>query len=588
MFTPFDLSRRRFLKGLLSVPAIAALMGTASRASGAGHADWPAVAEWDRLKEEVGGRLIRVKPAIEACLEAPGGPACAARLKSMSNPFFVETQPGATILTGWYEAWESEPSAYAVAVEGPEDVAAAVRFAAKHGVKLVVKGTGHDYLGRSSAPKSLLVWTRPHRAIEVLPEFRPEGSPRSTEPVAAMRIQAGANWGEACHIATRHGLFVQGGYCATVGAAGGFVQGGGFGPFTKMFGTGASNALEYQVVLANGDIVVANDYQHPDLYWALRGGGGGTFGIATHTVLRAHPMPSHYGLMFATIQAPSDAGYKRLVAHLVAVYRESFSNRHWSIQFELGPSNALSMWGFSVGLEETAAREAWEPLLTWARGQGDGTYQTTTAWHYNPFPTMWSADWWKAHDPSFIFVDDNPENPAPMDYASAASQASAYVTAHHSRYIPASSFDASAQQPLAEALFEASRQHPFHFQTYKGLAESSQEVRAQAGNTSMHPAVLDATALLIISDLQKARFPGLPGHEPDRVAAAAAQAGAQAATEPLWRLLPAATYPNEADYHETGWQALGWGPNYPRLLEIKRKYDPNNLFSVHHGVGSET
>ena len=116
-----------------------------------------------------------------------------------------------------------------MAVEGPEDVAAAVRFAAKHGVKLVVKGTGHDYLGRSSAPNSLLVWTRPHRAIEVLPEFRPEGSPQSTEPVAAMRIQAGANWGEVYNIATRHGLFVQGGHCATEGAAGGFVQGGGFG-----------------------------------------------------------------------------------------------------------------------------------------------------------------------------------------------------------------------------------------------------------------------------------------------------------------------------------------------------------------------
>lgn len=580
-------TRRRLLRGFLSAAAVAALTAAASRAFAAGRAEWPRAVQWERLKQEVDGRLIRVKPAIAACLEAPEGPACARRLKAMRNPFFVEEQAGATILTGWHRAWTSAPSAYAVAVERPEDVAAAVRFAAKRGVKLVVKGTGHDYLGRSSAPNSLLVWTRPYRAIAIDRDFRPEGSPQSTPAVTAMRVQAGANWAEAFEMATRHSLFVQGGHCTTVGAAGGFIQGGGFGPFTKMFGTGASNVLEYEVVLANGDIVVANDHQYQDLFWALRGGGGGTFGVVTRTVLRAHPMPSHYGLMFARIQARSDADYKRLLAHLVAIYREHFASRHWSIQFELGPSNALGIWGFSVGLNEDEARGAWDSLLARSRGKDDGAFQTVATWHFNPFPTMWSAAWWKAKDPSFVFIDDNPRNPSPMDYASAASQASAYVTAHHSRYIPARSFDESAQQPLVEALYEASRHHAFHFQTFKGLAEASEAVRARARETSMHPAVLDATALLIISDLQRARFPGLPGHEPDRVAAESAEAGARAATEPLWRLLPAATYPNEADYHETGWQELGWGSNYSRLLDIKRKYDPSNLFSVHHGVGSE-
>src|SRR5499426_208641 len=132
-------------------------------------------------------------------------------------------------------------------------------------------------------------------------------------PGAAVSVGAGAIWMDVYDaVTTTAGRYVQGGGCTTVGVAG-LVQGGGFGSFSKGFGTAAANLLEAEVVTADGAVRTANAAQNLDLFWALKGGGGGTFGVVTRFTLRTHELPNYFGLVTAVIQATSDAAYHALV-----------------------------------------------------------------------------------------------------------------------------------------------------------------------------------------------------------------------------------------------------------------------------------
>ena len=99
-----------------------------------------------------------------------------------------------------------------------------------------------------------------------------------------------------------------------MGAAGGFILGGGFGALSKRYGTAAGSMLEAEVVTADGRLLRANEFQHPDLFWALRGGGGGTFGVVSRMTLRTHEMPRTIGGLNGTIQATSDDAFRELLA----------------------------------------------------------------------------------------------------------------------------------------------------------------------------------------------------------------------------------------------------------------------------------
>ena len=103
----------------------------------------------------------------------------------------------------------------------------------------------------------------------------------STDARPAVSVQAGAIWMQVYDaVTTQHGRYVQGGGCTTVGVAG-LVQSGGFGSFSKRYGSAAASLLEAEVVTADGEVRLANRCMNPDLYWGLKGGGGGSLGVVT-------------------------------------------------------------------------------------------------------------------------------------------------------------------------------------------------------------------------------------------------------------------------------------------------------------------
>jgi hypothetical protein len=154
-----------------------------------------------------------------------------------------------------------------------------------------------------------------------------------------------------------------------------------------------------------------------------------------------------------------------------------------------------------------------------------------------------------------------------------------------SAWLPASPLKLQEQARFVDAWFAASRHWEVALQFNKSLAGASAWAIEAARNTAMNPDVLDAFALAIIGSNGPPAFPGFPA--PDLVRAGD-RSGVQAAMAALRVAAPeTGAYVNECDYFQTDWQKAFWGPNYARLARIKRQYDPDGLFVVHHGVGSE-
>ncbi len=555
-----------------------------------GDPDWPSAARWEALNRQVGGRLIRMQSPLDACRDLPDSAACREVMQQLRNPYYLGDEPALTQTSGWANAWASAPSAYAVAAQTAADVAAAVSFARDNNLRLVVKGGGHSYQGTSSAPDSLLVWPRAMHDITLHEAFVGQGCEGRLAPQPAVSVGAGAIWMQAYDaVTTQGGRYVQGGGCTTVGVAG-LVQSGGFGSFSKRYGLAAASLLEAEVITADGAMRIANACSHPDLFWALRGGGGGSFGVVTRLTLRTHPLPETFGAVFGTIRAASDEAYRRLIGRFVTFYAEQLFGPHWGETVRFGPDNTLTVTMVFQDIAQTQAQQIWRPFLDWV-AQARGDFIMTTMFQVLALPArrIWDAAWLRQHAPGLAVMDGRSGQPRERFFwAGDAGQVGQFLHGYQSAWLPASLL-ASAEQPrLAEALMAASRQWPVALHFNKGLAGAPADAAGPARETAIHPSAIEAFALAISGAAGPPAFAGLPGPAPDLPAARRQSTRIATAMDMLRRIAPGAgSYLAEGNFFERDWQDAHWGSNYPRLRAVKERYDPAGLFFVHHGVGSE-
>lgn len=588
------MKRRTFLK-LTATGSLTSIIGHTQAASPTfqrvrpGDADWPSDNEWEDLKASVGGNLIKIEsPLIKATTSQKEADTLFANIQ---NPYFIGDHPGLTQTLGWIDAWTSQPSVYAVAARHAGDVAAAVNFAREHKLRLVVKGGGHSYQGTSNAPDSLLIWTRHMNKIVIHDTFVPQNCDTKMEPQRAVTLGAGVYWLQAYEeVTTKNGLYVQGGGCTTVGVAG-LIQSGGFGNFSKHFGTAASNLLEAEVVTADGEIRIVNEATHPDLFWALKGGGGGTFGVITKVTLRVHELPEFAGGALLTITARSDEAFRRLVIQFILFYRDSLFNQHWGESVSFTRKNQLNVGMVQLGLSSDESQKIWKTFLDWLAEFPTDYVIEPGDFIGNLAPRhWWDAEWHKEQSFDLFDFDARPGAPANrVWWKGDGAQVGWVIYGFESLWLSQSLLDDEHYEKLAHAIFSTTRHWDVMLQFNKALARSHSGVIEAVKNTATHPCVCDAFALAIVADDQEPAYPGIVNHEPDLKKGRAAAIKVRKAMNEL-RAITAddGAYVSESNYFEKDFQRAYWGDNYPRLAEIKKKYDPDGLFFVHNGVGSES
>ncbi|KAJ7848173.1 hypothetical protein B0H14DRAFT_3108904 [Mycena olivaceomarginata] len=244
-----------------------------------------------------GGRLLPGIPLAYPCLSGQGnGTDCFQLYRADNFGAYINTQwetcqtTGAQCLLDASDPTNSTTMApecqlgsvpgYFIDVRDATDVAAAFTFSEQTGIPLVIKNTGHDYKGRSSAPNSIALW------MSYQPDFVPEGCSLAQPGVT---LGAGVQWAEAYEFADAHNVTLVGGSDRSVGVIGGWLQGGGHSVLSNTMGLGVDRVLQFRVVTPNGELRVANACQNQDLFLALRGGGGGTFGVVLEATLLASP-----------------------------------------------------------------------------------------------------------------------------------------------------------------------------------------------------------------------------------------------------------------------------------------------------------
>jgi FAD/FMN-containing dehydrogenase len=581
--------RRNLLKqaaGLLlfagtSITQSLATPGRLARRIRPSEPTWPSLEQWEELKRAVGGNLVRPRTIWAACEDSPGS-ACLAALKYARNPFYLGDNPGGTQVSGWLNAWTPAASAYAVAAHSTADVVEAVNFARRNNLRLVVKGGGHSYLGGSNAPDSLLIWTRAMNRIELHDAFVPEGC--SAQPTPAVTLESGCMWIDAyTAVTTKAGRYVQGGGCASVGVAG-LVQGGGFGSFSKRYGLAAASLLQAEIVTADGVVRTVNACKEPDLYWALQGGGGGTFGVLTKLTLRTHELPERFGYVGAKIKAASPDAYHRLVGRFISHYADALFNEHWGEALNLY-KDEIEVSMVCQGLSTDQAKALWAPFLDWVRASPQD-FRFTAEPYIGTGP---ARDWWDVTNNPAMIKDDRPDGSAAHAFwRGDQDQVSMFIHGYESQWLPASLLDRHRQEQLVDALVAASQFMVVRLHFNKGLAGAPKEVNAEARRCATNPSVADAFCLMIVATGGWPPFPGLPGPKADPIKAQDDALNVARAASELKKIAPrAGSYISETDFFRSDWREAFWGRNYSRLRAIKNRYDPEGFFVVHHGVGSE-
>ena len=286
-----------------------------------GDACWPNATEWYNLNRTLGGKLIATVPIASECHHDSFSSYDAEACSKLQSAWFSESthyESSSSIMAPFFANQSCDPflppSArcilgtyirYAVNASQASDYQKTIEFAQSHNIRLVVRNTGHDYNAKSTGAGAIGIWTHNMKTIEIM-DYR---SVNYTGK--AMKMGAGVQGFEAYEATHAQGLVIVGGNCPTVGLAGGYTQGGGHGPLASKFGLAADQVLEWEVVTGTGELLRASPSQNSDLYWALSGGGGGTFGVVLSMTSKAYTdMPfSAANLTFTNEGVSQDAYY---------------------------------------------------------------------------------------------------------------------------------------------------------------------------------------------------------------------------------------------------------------------------------------
>jgi len=428
------------------------------------------------------------------------------------------------------------------------DIQAAVKFAVQHNLRLVVKSTGHDLLARSTARGSFMIWTHHLKNITYNASFVPQSAP-STETYQAMTLEAGVQWHEAYDAAQAQGRVLVGGFSAggSVGAAGGWLLGGGHSALSPQLGLGVDNVIELNVILSSGDYVTANSHSHPDLFWALRGGGGGTYGIVTSVTYRTHPsLP--LTAVFLTANSTNSNTFRTFLTEFFRI-QPNVSDAGFSGYALIGP-NAMGWLYIAPNVTQAQANQTVDPFFAFANNLTSEGLNISMALTV-PYPSFyaWYAQVYSA--------------PGQQEVGTIAEIASRLINR-----------DVIEKNPRSIADMVISMDGAIWHLVAGGAVS-----KVDPDSTGVNPAWRTALGHIVWG---AGWDEGASASEIKQMRAVLAQ-GLQNLTD----LVGSSAYFNEASMFEPNPKFTFFGNHYDKLKAIKNLYDPIGLFVVREGVGSD-
>lgn len=433
---------------------------------------------------------------------------------------------------------------YAINVRNADDVAAGARFAQDNNIRLTIKNSGHDFLGRSSGASSLALWMHNLKNITFF-----NYSSESYHGAAA-RVETGAEYSELYTAASEQGYRVVGGSCSSVAVAGGFSQGGGHGPLSSAYGLAADEVLEWEVVLANGSHMTVSPSTEPELYWALSGGGAGNFAVVLSMTIRAHQDGPVAGASF------------------------SFANK--------GDENAY--WSaFQAWLQYLLVLDAIDSLTT--------VWTITAASFAMEFATLPDVTTTDEIDLALgSFLDEVSKLNISIT-SSYSSDVAANFAEHYDRWAVqtyTSNISLGGRLIPRAAIQDEDVALPALVSAFREITNGGARILAVATNvTNMNHtsnAVLPAWRDTLFTTTFAKPLPVTATWEHIR----SNQAQLNAWQDALRNVTPGGgTYMNEATWDNMNWKSDYYGSNYDALVAIKAKYDPNHIFWANAAAGSD-
>lgn len=410
-----------------------------------------------------------------------------------------------------------------------------------------------SYLGKSTGKGALALWTLNLKSINIITDYK---SKSYRGP--AMKLGAGVLSAEATVAAYKSGFRVVAGTCPTVGLAGGYTQGGGHSLLSSINGMGADNALEWEVVTAKGEHLIATPTQNSDLYWALSGGGGGTYGVVVSLTTKLHPEGQVGGATFSFNSSGIglDAFWKA-----VDVFHASLGPIVDDGSTFLYKLSNTSLTAFSV----TSPNRTKEQVTTLLSPIMSALTDRQIPYSYNP-----------TSFPSYYEHFDAYFGPLPLGNFPVSQVTS-------SRLLPRSVVTNNTAG-VGRTFRSITANGNFYLGCITLNAARPNGAVPPAGRNAVLPAWRSALLHCITVGSWD---PSRPKSE-----LLALQAELTESVTPQLQAVAglsdgAGTYLNEANFAQQGWQREFYGVNYERLSKVKRDHDPKDLFYAVTAVGSE-
>lgn len=545
-----------------------------------GQACWPSAGEWRIFNQSIDGRLRSTVPWASPCFHDSLSELCQHVVKSYSNGSARTYQYGSMEFLDWEACGQSQcsldsmqPSSpvsgtcslgrlstYHIEARTARDISMTLDFIRKHGIRISIKNTGHDYFGRSNAANSLAIWTHNMKDLQYHETFQPQGCRKSYNNVA--EVGAGVQAREAWTFFEPLDMLVTVGAVGSVGIAGGFGQGGGHGPLGPKYGLMVDQAIEFDVVTADGNMRTINECSDPSLFWAMRGGGGGNYAVLTSYKFQLHPaVPINVYSFQAKFTEPKNISESRMHRDIVTALalNQTFFAEHGMAGYNFLLKDHIVMLQVMPSADTVALKSVtsqWHDFLSGLSGL------TVTENNYFTFKKF--SEWHTFTETPAI----SRNGPVGLGIMEAG------------RFIPRDLFASSESiQQLVDAVLAAMQ---FSLANKGGggaqIYSTGPHNHPDNSKTGVNPEWRKALWHIIMGSAWTSTTP------PE--ARTQIQKTVSASVQPLKALTPGGgCYINEGDWLEEDWQQTFFGDNYNRLLDVKRRYDPTGLFNCWKCVG---